>query len=104
MPWIFDVSMPFSAAIFCAAGMTAAAVLGFSAAAGFFFSGEAGVAAAACLLFGFASSLSDYLQVYSTSVSNLFEALPYALTLVAVAGVIGRSIPPAAISKPYVKQ
>jgi hypothetical protein len=26
------------------------------------------------------------------------------LTLVAVAGVIGRSIPPAAIGRPYVKQ
>ena len=38
------------------------------------------------------------------SVSTLFEALPYVLTLVAVAGVIGRSIPPAAIGRPYVKQ
>ncbi len=61
-------------------------------------------AAAACLLFGFSSALSDNLQTYSTSVSVLFEALPYALTLVAVAGVIGRSIPPAAIGRPYVKQ
>jgi ABC-type uncharacterized transport system permease subunit len=61
-------------------------------------------AAAACLLFGFSSALSDNLQTYSTSVSTLFEALPYALTLVAVAGVIGRSIPPAAIGRPYVKQ
>jgi general nucleoside transport system permease protein len=61
-------------------------------------------AAAACLLFGFSSALSDNLQTYSTSVSNLFEALPYALTLVAVAGVIGRSIPPAAVGRPYVKQ
>ena len=61
-------------------------------------------AAAACLLFGFSSALSDNLQTYSTSISTLFEALPYALTLVAVAGVIGRSIPPAAIGRPYVKQ
>jgi ABC-type uncharacterized transport system permease subunit len=61
-------------------------------------------AAAACLLFGFSSALSDNLQTYSTSISVLFEALPYALTLVAVAGVIGRSIPPAAIGRPYVKQ
>ena len=61
-------------------------------------------AAAACLLFGFSSALSDNLQTYSTSVSTLFEALPYALTLVAVAGVIGRSIPPAAVGRPYVKQ
>jgi general nucleoside transport system permease protein len=61
-------------------------------------------AAAACLLFGFSSALSDNLQTYSTSISTLFEALPYALTLVAVAGVIGRSIPPAAVGRPYVKQ
>lgn len=61
-------------------------------------------AAAACLLFGFSSALSDFLQEYSTSVSTLFEALPYVLTLIAVAGVIGRSIPPASIGRPYVKQ
>ena len=34
----------------------------------------------------------------------LFQTLPYVLTLIAVAGVIGRSIPPAAIGRPYVKQ
>ena len=61
-------------------------------------------AAIACLLFGFSSALSDFLQEYSTSVSTLFEALPYVLTLVAVAGVIGRSIPPASVGRPYVKQ
>ena len=61
-------------------------------------------AAAACLLFGFSSALSVSLQEYSTSVSTLFTALPYVLTLVAVAGVIGRSIPPAAVGRPYVKQ
>jgi ABC-type uncharacterized transport system permease subunit len=61
-------------------------------------------AASACLLFGFSSALSDFLQEYSTSISTLFEALPYVLTLVAVAGVVGRSIPPAAVGRPYVKQ
>ncbi len=61
-------------------------------------------AAAACLLFGFSSALGKNLQEYSTSVSVLFEALPYVLTLVAVAGVIGRSIPPAADGQPYKKQ
>jgi general nucleoside transport system permease protein len=58
----------------------------------------------ACLLFGFSSALATSLQEYSLSVSTLFEALPYVLTLVAVAGVIGRSVPPAAIGRPYVKQ
>ena len=61
-------------------------------------------AAIACLLFGFSSALSVSLQEYSTSVSTLFTALPYVLTLVAVAGVIGRSTPPAADGRPYVKQ
>jgi simple sugar transport system permease protein len=61
-------------------------------------------AAAACLLFGFSSALGVSLQVYSLSISTLFTALPYLLTLVAVAGVIGRSIPPAADGQPYVKQ
>jgi simple sugar transport system permease protein len=61
-------------------------------------------AAAACLLFGFSSALADSLQTYSTSATYLFATLPYVLTLVAVAGVIGRSIPPAAVGRPYVKQ
>ena len=61
-------------------------------------------AAAACLLFGFSSALSVNLQAYSLSISTLFTALPYLLTLVAVAGVIGRSTPPAAVGRPYVKQ
>jgi simple sugar transport system permease protein len=60
--------------------------------------------AAACLLFGFSSALARALQEYSTSIATLFEALPYVLTLIAVAGVIGRSIPPRAIGRPYVKQ
>jgi simple sugar transport system permease protein len=61
-------------------------------------------AAVACLLFGFSSALAKSLQEYSLSVSTLFEALPYVLTIVAVAGVIGRSTPPASIGRPYVKQ
>ena len=36
--------------------------------------------------------------------ATLFQALPYVLTLIAVAGVIGRSIPPPPIGRPYVKQ
>ncbi len=61
-------------------------------------------AAAACLLFGFSSALGVNLQAYSLSISTLFTALPYVLTLVAVAGIIGRTRPPAAVGKPYVKQ
>ena len=58
----------------------------------------------AALLFGFSSALARRLPEYSGSVATLFEALPYVLTLIAVAGVIGRSIPPAAIGRPYEKQ
>lgn len=61
-------------------------------------------AAVACLLFGFSSALAKSLQEYSLSVSTLFEALPYVVTIIAVAGVIGRSTPPASVGKPYVKQ
>ena len=62
---------------------------------------------AACLLFGFSSALGDRLPAYfgqGSATPLLFNTLPYVLTLIAVAGVIGRSIPPAAIGRPYVKQ
>ncbi len=61
-------------------------------------------AAAFGLFFGLASALSDRLPVYSESGAVLFRALPYVLTLIVVAGVIGRSIPPAAVGRPYTKQ
>jgi len=61
-------------------------------------------AAAACLLFGFSSALSDRLPIYSEPYAVLFKSLPYVLTLIAVAGVIGRSTPPAAVGRPYKKQ
>jgi ABC-type uncharacterized transport system permease subunit len=59
---------------------------------------------AAALLFGFSSALAQRLPEYSESGATLFQTLPYVLTLIAVAGVIGRSIPPLAIGRPYVKQ
>jgi ABC-type uncharacterized transport system permease subunit len=58
----------------------------------------------ATLLFGFSSALADRLPVYGTQWGTLFNALPYVLTLIVVAGVIGRSIGPAAAGRPYVKQ
>jgi ABC-type uncharacterized transport system permease subunit len=61
-------------------------------------------AAAAALLFGFSSALAQRLPAYSESAAVLFQALPYVLTLIAVAGVIGRSRPPAAVGRPYQKQ
>ena len=60
----------------------------------------------ACLLFGFASALAPQFQNVESwqQYQVLFEALPYVLTLIAVAGIIGRSIPPAADGRPYAKQ
>jgi general nucleoside transport system permease protein len=58
----------------------------------------------AALLFGFSTALAFRLPVYSANAATLFQALPYVLTLIAVAGVIGRTVPPAADGKPYKKQ
>jgi simple sugar transport system permease protein len=57
-------------------------------------------ALAATLLFGFGSALAQRLPTFSPSGAVLFQALPYVLTLIAVTGVIGRSIAPAAIGRP----
>lgn len=61
----------------------------------------------ACLLFGFTEALALRLPgAYGEDAAwtTLFRALPYVVTLVVVAGVVGRSTPPAADGKPYVKQ
>ncbi len=58
----------------------------------------------ATILFGFSSALAYRLQTFSATLGTLFQALPYVLTLVAVAGLIGRSRPPAAAGIPYVKE
>jgi simple sugar transport system permease protein len=59
---------------------------------------------AAALLFGASTALSFRLATYSDSAAVLFQALPYVLTLIAVAGVIGRPVPPASVGRPYSKQ
>jgi simple sugar transport system permease protein len=61
-------------------------------------------ALAGALLFGFSTALAQRLPAFSESTAVLFQALPYVLTLVVVAGVIGRSRPPAAVGVPYVKE
>jgi simple sugar transport system permease protein len=60
----------------------------------------------AALLFGFSSALAQRLGTIPnwSSYAVLFQALPYVLTLIAVAGVIGRSIPPASVGRAYAKQ
>lgn len=56
------------------------------------------------LLFGFAASLQSALSTIGSAVpSEFLLALPYVVTILAVAGLVGRSRPPAADGKPYVK-
>ncbi|MGH2410692.1 MAG: ABC transporter permease, partial [Chloroflexota bacterium] len=58
----------------------------------------------ACLLFGFGEALYNTLQLTPGPVqdySTLVGALPYVLTIVALAGFIGRAIAPAADGVPY---
>jgi ABC-type uncharacterized transport system permease subunit len=59
---------------------------------------------AATLLFGFSSALAQRLPEFSPQLATLFQALPYVLTLIAVAGVVGRSTPPAADGVPYTRE
>ncbi len=54
----------------------------------------------ACLLFGFSQGLASRLPFGSP---ELLSSLPYVITLVALAGFVGKSIPPAAVGKPYAK-
>jgi len=57
-------------------------------------------AAAACLLFGFCEALQIRLQ--GRGVPNEFlQMLPYVVTMIVLAGVIGRARPPAAVGTPY---
>ena len=80
-------------------------------------------AAVACLIFGFAEALQNHLQIFRQGVRNmpaealgwfdrlaaqlpnqLIQAIPYLLTIVVIAGLIGRSTPPAADGVPYEKE
>lgn len=58
----------------------------------------------ATLLFGFGNAMSDRVSSVNPTLGTLFEALPYALTLVAVAGLVGRSRPPASDGIPYERE
>lgn len=58
----------------------------------------------AALLFGFADNLQSIVTIIGTPVPSQFMAmLPYLVTVLAVAGLVGRSRPPAADGIPYVK-
>lgn len=55
--------------------------------------------AVACLLFAGAETLQIQLQGAQLVPSQFVEMIPYVLTIVALAGVVGRSVPPAALGR-----
>ena len=55
--------------------------------------------AVACLLFAGAETLQIQLQGSQLSPSQFIEMIPYVLTIIALAGVVGRSVAPAALGK-----
>ena len=55
--------------------------------------------AIACLLFAAAETLQIQLQGLQLIPSQFVEMIPYVLTIVAVAGVVGRATPPSALGK-----
>jgi simple sugar transport system permease protein len=63
----------------------------------------------ACLLFGFLDAVSIRMQgaelpVIGAVPVQFIQALPYLLTVVLLAGFIGKSVAPAALGRPYVKE
>jgi simple sugar transport system permease protein len=56
-------------------------------------------AAFACLLFAAAETLQIQLQGTHAIPSQFVEMIPYVLTIIALAGVVGRAVPPAALGK-----
>jgi len=58
----------------------------------------------ACLLFGAADALSIQMQGVSKVPVQFVQMIPYVLTLVVLAGFIGKSRPPRALGLPYQKK
>ncbi len=58
----------------------------------------------AALVFGFARAVQQKLGILGTPIPSEFLAMaPYIVTIIVVAGVVGRARPPAADGQPYVK-
>ena len=65
-------------------------------------------ALSACLLFGLLEALGNRYQSLEvlgfTLPTQFMQALPYILTVVILAGFVGKAIPPRAGGQPYVKE
>jgi general nucleoside transport system permease protein len=62
-------------------------------------------AVAACLLFGLAEAIQVNLQTFAVGVPNeIVQTFPYVLTMITLAGLIGRSRAPASLGRPYESQ
>jgi simple sugar transport system permease protein len=56
------------------------------------------------LVFGFSRAVQQKISILNTGIpSEFLLMLPYIVTIVVVAGVVGRARPPAADGQPYVK-
>ena len=58
----------------------------------------------ACLLFGVADAIAIRMQGVVDIPVQFIQIIPYVLTLIVLAGFIGRATPPKAIGTPYVKE
>jgi ABC-type uncharacterized transport system permease subunit len=59
----------------------------------------------ASLIFGFADALQGKLAILNVPIASSFLLMaPYIATMIALAGLVGRAIPPAADGQPYEKQ
>lgn len=57
------------------------------------------------ILFGFAEALGTRFQILQVPIPSQFlQILPYVVTMIVLAGLIGRAVPPAADGKPYEKR
>jgi general nucleoside transport system permease protein len=61
----------------------------------------------ACLLFGFLQAIANFMQgahLFGVKIPvQFFNALPYVMTVILLAGFIGKSVPPKASGTPYTK-
>jgi simple sugar transport system permease protein len=58
-------------------------------------------AALACLMFAALETLQIQLQGTEVLPTQFIQMIPYVVTLIALAGLVGRSSPPAALGRPY---